>query len=331
MTKQYFSGPFAPMCELFVTQKRATGLLYDSQAKRLRQFDNFCKDYDIQNYSITEDLMATYCIRRPNESDSSRRDRVFIVRAFADFLVRQGYTSYVLPELPKRGQPHKPYVFTREEMIRIFERLDALEPSNFSTGYLVFPALFRVLYGCGLRIFEALSLLKCDVDVENGIIHVRRGKNGHERITPMSDSLTEKCKVFLSEAHKDTPDNMPFFYAKARTAYTRSAVNKQFRNFLWDIGIPYLGINAGPRVHDVRHTFICHNLQRWAEEGTPIYSKLPILSKYVGHTSISATQWYLRLTAEVYPHIRETCERELGGIYAGILDFNDIEEADCDE
>lgn len=331
MKTPYFTGPFAPMCELFVMQKRATGLVYDSQAKRLRQFDNFCKDYDIQNYSITEELIAAYCIRHPNESDTSRRDRIFIVRTFASFLVKQGYTAYILPELPKRGEPHKPYVFTKDEMQLLFKRLDAIEASNFSTGHLVFPLLFRVLYGCGLRIFEALSLLKCDVDTEKGVLYIRRGKNGRERINPMSDSLIEECKRFLTEAHRDTPNDMPLFYSKTREAYSRCSINRQFRNYLWDVGIPYLGINAGPRVHDIRHTFICHNIQRWAEEGIPIYSKLPILSQYVGHTSISATQWYLRLTAEVYPHIRETCERELGGMYDGILDTYTEWEGSCDE
>ena len=102
-----------------------------------------------------------------------------------------------------------------------------------------------------------------------------------------------------------------------------------FRGFLWDVGIPYRGTDFGPRVHDLRHTFICQNLRRWGEQGIPIQNMLPILSKYVGHTSISATQWYLRLAPEVYPHLREICERELGGMYADILHFKP--EDDCDE
>lgn len=321
MEKQYFSGPFAPMCELFVAQKRAVGFVYDAQAKRLRQFDNFCKDYDIQNFSMTEDIVAAYCVRRPNESDSARRDRVYVTHTFAEFLVKQGYPSYVLPELPKGGPPHTPYIFTKDEINRLFERLDALEATNFSTGHLMFPLLFRILYGCGLRIFEALSLLKCDVDIENGVLHIRRGKNDRERITPMSDSLLEECRHFMAVAHVETPDDMPFFYTKNRTAYARSTIDRQLRNYLWDIGIPYRGKAVGPRVHDIRHTFICHNIQRWAETGVPIHSKLLILSKYVGHASVRATQWYLRLTAEVYPHIREICERELGGMYAAIPDM----------
>jgi integrase len=226
--------------------------------------------------------------------------------------------------------PHKPYVFTKDEIRRIFKRLDDMKTSNFSTGYLMFPTLFRILYGCGLRISEALSLLKSDFDLENKTLHIRSGKNGHERMTPMSGSLAEECRRFILIVHGDTSDRTPLFYNKNRTAYARVTIDRHFRNLLWDVGIPYLGLNAGPRVHDIRHTFMCHNIQHWAEEGIPIYSKLPILSKYAGHTSVSATQWYLRLTAEIYPHIREICERELGGMYVGILEPNDFTE-DCED
>jgi len=320
MGTPYFTGPFAPMCELFVSQKRAVGFLYDTQAKRLRQFDNFCKAYDLQNYEITEELASTYCARRPNESDNSRRDRVYIMRTFAEFLVTQGYPSYVL-QPPKRVEAHTPYIFTKDEVRRLFEGVDALEPTNYTTSHLMLPLLFRILYGCGLRIFEAVSLKKQDVNIETGIIHVNRGKNDRERIVPISDSLLDKCRGFLLGVHSDTPDDMPMFFTKGQTAFSKGAINRHFRNCLWDIGIPYQGKDIGPRVHDMRHTFICHNIQRWAEAGIPIHSKLAILSKYVGHASVNATQWYLRLTAEVYPHIRETCERELGGIYANIPGF----------
>lgn len=51
---------------------------------------------------------------------------------------------------------------------------------------------------------------------------------------------------------------------------------------------------------------------------TSIYSNLLILSRYVGHTSISSTQYYLRLTAQSFPHIMDICEQNLGGMYASL-------------
>lgn len=321
MSAPYFNGPFAPMCEAFVAQKRAIGKVYDTQAKRLRQFDNLCKDYDIKNYEITEDVALTWYARRLNEKDSSRRDRVQVIQHFSEFLCNQGYPSYLFSVLPKRSEPHPPYIFTKAEIQKLFDRLDTLESTNFSTGHLVYPLLFRTLYGCGLRISEALSLHKEDIDLEQGVLHIWHGKNDKERLVPISSSLQERYNDYWHAAHSETSDETPFFYTKTRSEYARSGISRNFKNYLWDIGITYRGKDLGPRVHDLRHTFVCHNIQAWAENGIPISSKLPILSKYLGHKSTMATQWYLRLTAETYPHIREICEQELSGLYHGIPNF----------
>ena len=315
--KNYFTGPFAPMCEAFVAQKRASGLDYTQQAMLLRMFDNFCKGYEVQNYTITKEIAVAWCKNRPNEKDITRHGRVGEMQRFAQYLCQQGYPSYLLPALPKRGETHTPYIFSKEELHHIFERLDNLIPTNASPNrHHTMPLLFRMLYGCGLRISEALSLLKSDVDLDNGILHIRHGKNGNERLVPMSATLTKECCKYVKIVHKHTKDLTPFFYTKEGTAYSKSAIEKFFRSVLWDVGIPYRGTQFGPRVHDFRHTFCCHNIQKWAESGLPIYSNLLILSRYVGHTSISATQWYLHLTAQAFPHIRDICEKNLGGMYA---------------
>lgn len=316
-----FSGPFAPMCDLFVKQRRIAGALYESRGKILRMFDNFCKDFNVKNYEITEEIINSYAVMNPNESHNYRLERLSAVSSFAAFLSAQGYPSYIQPELPKRRSEHIPYIFTKDEIVRIFEYVDNINPSKVSTCDTMFPLIFRVLYGCGLRIAETVSLLKSDVDIDNGILLVRHGKNDRERIVPMSESLTEKCRIFIKTAHQKTSDDFPFFYTKTKERYSERTISTRFRTLLWDIGIPYQGRNRGPRLHDIRHTFLCHNIQRWAEEGVPIQSKLPILSKYVGHASIDATQWYLRLTAENYPYIREICERELGNVYINIPGF----------
>lgn len=63
--KPFFTGPFAPLCERFVSQKRAIGLVYETQAKRLRQFDNFCKDHAVEGSEITEELVTAYSVLCP--------------------------------------------------------------------------------------------------------------------------------------------------------------------------------------------------------------------------------------------------------------------------
>lgn len=318
MADGYFSGPFAPMCEKYVAQKRATGLIYETQAKQLRQFDNFCKDFNVENFCITEEIAKEWYKRRNNEMDSSRRGRIQVVHNFAEYLNCKGYSSFLFSDIPSRGYQHVPYIFDREQIKQLFSYWADKESNSFSTAPDVCPSLFRVLYGCGLRISEALKLQKQDVDLDEGTIWIKHAKNENERVLPISQSLCDHLGSYMDKMHSGTTAEMPLFYTKQRTAYHRSTIGRIFRNSLWDIGIVYRGKDCGPRLHDLRHTFACHNIQDWAEQGIPIESKLPILSKYLGHRSVIATMWYLRLTGDVYPHIRQICDAQADRFYNGI-------------
>ena len=54
-----------------------------------------------------------------------------------------------------------------------------------------------------------------------------------------------------------------------------------------------------PRIHDLRHTFATHRLIQWYKEGVDVQQMLPILSTYLGHTSIKYTSVYLTMTPEL--------------------------------
>lgn len=75
-----------------------------------------------------------------------------------------------------------------------------------------------------------------------------------------------------------------------------------------------MGKGQGPREHDIRHSFCVHSLRSLYLAGIDLYCTLPVLSVYVGHKSIAATQVYLRLTADMYPDICSRLEKEHGQI-----------------
>ena len=58
--------------------------------------------------------------------------------------------------------------------------------------------------------------------------------------------------------------------------------------------------SVGPRVHDIRHTYAVHALEKMINDGQDVYCALPILSAYMGHRGIESTEKYLRLTEEAY-------------------------------
>ena len=57
------------------------------------------------------------------------------------------------------------------------------------------------------------------------------------------------------------------------------------------------------RLHDLRHAFSVHSFVAMAESGLDLYYSLPLLSEYLGHQSLEATDKYVRLTSDMYPKL----------------------------
>ena len=79
--------------------------------------------------------------------------------------------------------------------------------------------------------------------------------------------------------------------------------------------IPFLGDGNGPRLHDWRHTFAVHSFKQMVDSGMDMYVALPILSTYLGHKTIYATERYVRLTMNLYPYIEERFSQRFSSIF----------------
>lgn len=192
-------------------------------------------------------------------------------------------------------------------MEEIFKACDQLRSQvrNMNSCLICMPALVRLLYSTGLRIGEALALKNDDVDLKYNYLRVRDSKNGKERIIPISQSLASVCNEYV-----EYREQMPFRKTKERYFFIRANGNKcgsdvrnWFKKTLLKAKIPYKGRNHGPRIHDLRHTFAVSSLANMADSGIDLYVSLPILSGYLGHQSLKATNHYVRLTACMYPNL----------------------------
>lgn len=311
-----FDGPFAPMLDLFVKQKQAVGYDYVGGYNALHVFDTFSKQFNVENYELSKEIVLKWGEKRPNENDNTRSMRIMYLQHFAVFLISQGYCGYIAAPQKFHSDRHTAYVFTKDEIRRLFSSLDNMKYSPCSPyKHLSFPLLYRMLYGCGFRISELLNLTLKDVDLEKGIIHIHDAKNGNERLVLMVNSLTNRCRTYASLVHKNHGSDYPFFFKKDGTGYSVSNIDRNFREQLWLAGIPYCGKELGPRVHDLRHTFICHKLNEWAKQDIDLTVMLPVLSKYVGHTGIASTEYYLKLTAEAFPDVLDRMDKLTGYVF----------------
>jgi integrase len=319
-------GVLAYAISAFIRLKRSQGLKYIIEENTLYRFSILSQNYEFNGKNIPQTLVSEWFKRRPNEKPATLNSRCSCVSRFLRYAADCGHRVHI-PETPKHhGENYVPYIFTEREITSFFNACDTMAPYAGSSRHEAVPVLFRLLYCCGLRASEAANLKTIDVDIDKGILSILEPKNRKDRYVPMSKTLAAVMRNFsgLMRRASSTMDGF-FFIGKYNEHITRHQVYKWFRVCLRRAGIAHRGKGLGPRVHDLRHTFCVHALKSMYSKGFDIYCSLPLLSTYVGHKSIYATQYYLKLTAEMYPELLEQITNYSGRAIPELVEATDNE------
>ena len=317
-----FQSVFSSILYDFVNFKRMEGYKYNSEVKELQRFDKYLHSLTQDSFEISEELIYPWLSRRSSESDKTFSTRNSVYRQLYRYSSK--LEEYKLPKPPyaiERLQSNSftPYIFTHNQIKELFAAADTDNTAS-QKFQLYAPLLFRLLYGTGLRVNEALSLLVSDVNINSGLILIRDGKNDNSRLIPLARSLCQRMNKFIKIC-RYTEDE-PLFQNSNQDSLGIKTVYEWYRRILWKAGIPHKGRGKGPRLHDIRHTFAVHSLQQAISQGMDINAYLPLLCTYLGHKRLSATERYLRLTAEAYPSVM----MEINGIMNPIIpEVNDYE------
>ena len=316
MTEFHYQSPLRPFIEGMIGEKRSLGYQYHGSPRLLYQFDPFCVHSGCTEAIITRTLVSAWLQKSPHESLAVLHNRASVVRQLALYMNRQGVAAYVLPKntLPKVPE-YTPYLFSDREIVTLFQHIDACRYcAEVPLRHHIMPLLFRLLYGCGLRISEALHLKRQEVDLQTGVLTILDGKFSKDRWIALSAEQTRRCDDYVQQVHGFSDSGDYFFPAPGGQTLTHGNVYKNFRRFLWQARISHGGWGKGPRLHDFRHTFAVHCLRRWVLQGKDLAAYLPILKAYLGHDSFRDTARYLRLTAELYPDITAKLEQAFGQV-----------------
>ena len=314
MTNAYTSI-LADAIQGFVREREALGYHRRKEAACLKRFDRLCTEIGHHEVRLSRGLAMRWAEKKAYESDDAQGRRISLVRMLARYMVRSGHDAYIYPDHlgVRRSDTYQPYLFSEAELARFFTRVDRCLPLRSSPHrHLIFPLLYRMLYGCGLRVSEALHLTVGDFNAEEGILIIRNAKFHKDRMVPMSPSLTKRCRIYMEAMHPFGRPEHPFFPSPHGGGYPERTIYAYFRRFIWEAGISHGGRGKGPRVHDLRHTFAVHCLKRWVRNTVDLTVALPYLSAYLGHAGLKGTQHYLRLTAELYPNIVAAMDERFG-------------------
>lgn len=297
----------APLMIDFVEQKRALGFKFNGCVEIFNMFDQYCNKENMSERAISKELLERWEIKRLHESKRTQQGRASYVRALCRHMHNNGYQApYVFHPEPQIEKTFVPYIFTKEELARLFDAADKTKEVSVSPlRHLVMPVLFRLIYTCGLRASEALRLKVADVDLAQGVASIYDAKGHNDRMVGISDSMLVCLRSYRSNPMVSSSSSEYFFPSQDGGFYDVSTIYAYFRECLFTAGIPHRGRGKGPRIHDLRHTFAVHILNKWNEEGKDLYTCLPILRVYLGHHKITVTEKYLRLIPAAYHNITD--------------------------
>ncbi len=200
------------------------------------------------------------------------------MRAFLRFLKRERVIDENLAMLvkPPKAKKSLPGFLTPEQAAALVEAPTAKPSRSPGVRALRDAALLEVLYGCGLRVSEAVGL---DVgDLERVELRVRRGKGGKDRVVPIGDKARLALDAYLARRMELRPDGAALFVnARGKRLTTRSVRRFIDRHAL---------TSGAPRTHPhaLRHSFATHLLGSGAD--------LRSIQQLLGHSSLKTTARY---------------------------------------
>ena len=216
-------------------------------------------------------------------SNASRARSLSGIKNFLIWLDKQGIMHNAAIQTVRSPKiPHKlPRPLHENQAKTVIDQAGLLEREDWIGGRNA--ALFVLLYGCGLRIAEALSLDIADMP-RDGFLRVT-GKGRRERQVPVLPVVEEALRDYLAACPYPAEQSRALFLGARGKRLNQGIAQRAMRHLRGVLGLPE---NATP--HAFRHSFATHLLQNGAN--------LREIQELLGHASLSTTQRYTEINAE---------------------------------
>jgi integrase len=284
------------LVQKYLDERRNLGFALRISGRQLMSFARFA-DASGHRGPLTLDLITNWARDRAKRATPlTWARRIKIVRPFAKHRARLDPRTHV-PDADTFGRCRRrlaPHVYTDQEISDLLDAAGRLSPRG-ALRSATYRALFGLIAATGLRVSEALRLQCADVDLDAGMLTVRQTKFAKSRLVPLHPTTVRALKQYLAQRrrHLPTAQGGPFLASSRGTALAYRTVHCVFDRLRKQLGWTARGGHPEPRIHDLRHTFICRRVQLWHEHGTDIDNAMVALSTYVGHAKVSDTYWYL--------------------------------------
>lgn len=263
--------------------------------KLMIYFDRHCLKHFPGVDGITQEMVDSWCVQRKTETDGSCYCRTYIIAALAAYLNKRGICRLSPPDLinPDRHRTYIPHAFTDEELTAFFDECDkeviAAKDQIVAVRRLAISVFFRLIFSTGMRTVEARLLKADNVDLENGVIDIKRSKGVDQHYVALHESTLRMLKSYDQVLQAVFPDRVYFFAYTVDKPFYQEWSPLVFRQ-IWD---KVNSEHANP--YDLRHNYAIRNINSWTDEGFGFSDRFLYLSKSMGHKKLESTKYYYSL------------------------------------
>ena len=288
--------------ENHLSERRRLGFGLRTSGYSILSFSRYVDALNSQE-PITVEIMADWAKQDKGNTGnpSTWARRLKNLRSFCRYL-QQFEPRTEVPDdtiFGRIGQRLAPHIYSEQEITDLLaaaHKLDSFIPGLRGATY---ETLFGLIASTGLRISEALHLLDTDVNLKVGMLTIRQtkfAKSRHVLLHPSTIDALQRYRA-LRNSHIEVTDESPFFVgARGRRLgqpLSMEQVHRVFISLRKQLGWINRGAHHGPRIHDLRHTFVVRRVLLWQAQGLDVDQHMLTLSTYVGHTNVTNTYWYL--------------------------------------
>lgn len=253
----------------------------ESYQNDLDVYKSFLINHHISSVNdITSDHIKDFLKERQDEESTTIAHNLTVIKNFHSYLVKEKIVSSDVSEFIERPKLRKslPKSLSIDD-VDLLLNIPLNTPFDYRNK-----AMLELMYGCGLRVSELVSLTMNDIDMTNCFIRIL-GKGSKEREIPLGEYAIEYLNLYLGKRDlllKDKPCNQLFLNNHGQ-GMTRQGFFKILKSLLKE-----KGLNTDVSPHTLRHSFATHLINRGAD--------LRSIQEMLGHSDISTTKIYTRVS-----------------------------------
>ena len=234
---------------------------------------------------LTAEDIKEYLASCPGRSSRSQARLLSALRSFFNWMVLEGSVKdnpCDRVDMPKLGR-YLPDVLSEDEVFRIIDSVDVTTWQGCRDK-----AILEVLYGCGIRVSEAVGLKVSGLYFAEGFVRVI-GKGNKERLVPLNDMAADSLRAYLDrrpEPADSESDDIVFLNRFGRSLSRQS----MFKMIKTQALLADIRKEISP--HTFRHSFATHLVEHGAD--------LRVVQEMLGHESVTTTEIYTHIDTSTW-------------------------------